>query len=171
MKYNILFVTIVLFSGTLLSCDKTSTPQTNQQAVNAPAFTLTARPVDDKIDITVVSIERMGKFYVVAPPDGLAAKPKSPGDEAMAQTAGDGKEFALIRVTFKAKPNYVKKEETYDKLEATDESGTIYKSVFGTIINHDADSETITPIPFEIPKGIRLKTLQIGDRSFDISNF
>jgi len=116
------------------------------------------KPVTYKgLEMSVAGVER-------APTASLKDCP--PGGNTVNATSRPGEEFAVVKVNFKVLPAF-QPNTTLKRPTVTDESGKTYNTAV-SFVDVAGTPEFSCAIPFRIPTGTTLKSLQIDSATFDI---
>ena len=88
-----------------------------------------------------------------------------PGANTVSSTAKPGEEFAVVTLKAKVSPSY--KPEPIKRPTLTDKSGKVYNTAV-SFVDVGKVPEFSCAIPFRVPAGTALKSLQIDTLSLDL---
>jgi hypothetical protein len=108
------------------------------------------------IDLSVEKVERASRVSLTDCP---------PGANTVSSTAKPGEEFAVV--TLKAKVGSSYKPEPIKRPTLTDEAGKVYNTAVSFVDVGKVPEFTCT-IPFRVPTGAKLKSMQVDTVSLDV---
>ena len=108
------------------------------------------------LDISVGSVERAGNVSLTDCP---------PGANTVSSTAKPGEEFAVVTLKMKVTPGY--KPGAIKRPTVTDASGKIFNTAV-SFVDVGKIPEFSCAIPFRVPAGTKLKSVQIETVSLDL---
>jgi hypothetical protein len=127
-------------------------------AVPVAAQSAAGKPVNFKgLEMSVASVER-------APTASLKDCP--PGDNRVNATTRPGEEFAVVTVKFKVLPSFEPKT-MLKKPTLTDSAGKTYNTAV-SFVDVGSVPEFSCSIPFRVPSGTALKSVQIDAATLDL---
>ena len=108
------------------------------------------------LDISVGGVERAGNVSLTDCP---------PGANTVSSTAKPGEEFAVVTLKMKVTPNY--KPGAIKRPTVTDASGKIFNTAV-SFVDVGKIPEFSCAIPFRVPAGTKLKSVQVETVSLDL---
>jgi hypothetical protein len=108
------------------------------------------------IELMVASVERSARVSLTDCP---------PGANTVSSTAKPGEEFAVVTLKAKVSPGY--KPEPIKRPTLTDQSGKVYNTAV-SFVDVGKVPEFSCAIPFRVPAGAKLKSLQVDTVSLDL---
>jgi hypothetical protein len=127
-------------------------------AVAAVPLAQSAKPVTYKgLEMSVAGVER-------APTASLKDCP--PGGNTVNATTRPGEEFAVVKINFKVLPAF-QPNTMLKRPVVTDESGKTYNTAV-SFVDVGSTPEFACAIPFRVPTGTMLKSLQIDSATLEI---
>jgi hypothetical protein len=117
-----------------------------------------SKPVTHKgLEISVASVERAAS---------ASLKDCPPGDNRVNAMTRPGEEFAVVTVKFKVLPAF-EKNTILKKPTLTDASGKTYNTAV-SFVDVGSVPEFSCAIPFRVPAGTALKSVQVDSASLDL---
>jgi hypothetical protein len=89
-----------------------------------------------------------------------------PGANTVGSTAKPGEEFAVVTLNFKVLPAF--KPTTFRRPVLTDAAGKTYNTAV-SLVDVGKVPEFSCAIPFRVPAGTKVRSIQIDDASIDLS--
>ena len=108
------------------------------------------------IELSVGGVERASRVSLTDCP---------PGANTVSSTAKPGEEFAVVTLKAKVSPGY--KPEPIKRPALTDQSGKVYNTAV-SFVDVGKVPEFSCAIPFRVPTGTKLKSLQVDTVSLDL---
>jgi len=108
------------------------------------------------LDLSVGSVERTGHVSRTDCP---------PGANTVSSTAKPGEEFAVVTLKVKVSPSY--KPEPIKRPTVTDMSGKVFNTAV-SFVDVGKVPEFSCAIPFRVPTGTKLKSVQVETVSLDL---
>jgi hypothetical protein len=108
------------------------------------------------IDLTIEKVERASRVSLTDCP---------PGANTVSSTAKPGEEFAVV--TLKAKVGSSYKPEPIKRPTLTDQAGKVYNTAV-SFVDVGKIPEFTCMIPFRVPTGAKLKSVQVDTVSLDV---
>jgi len=108
------------------------------------------------LDISVAGVERAGNVSLTDCP---------PGANTVSSTAKPGEEFAVVTLKMKVTPSY--KPGAIKRPTVTDASGKIFNTAV-SFVDVGKIPEFSCAIPFRVPAGTKLKSVQVETVSLDL---
>ena len=108
------------------------------------------------IELSVGGVERASNVSLTDCP---------PGANTVSSTAKPGEEFAVVTLKAKVAPSY--KPEPIKRPTLTDQSGKVYNTAV-SFVDVGKVPEFSCAIPFRVPAGAKLKSLQVDTVSLDL---
>jgi hypothetical protein len=121
------------------------------------AQTTTAPKIYKGLEISVASVENAQQ---------VSLKDCPPGANTVGSTAKPGEQFAVITLNFKVLPAF--KPTTFRRPVLTDASGKNYNTAV-SLADVGKVPEFSCAIPFRVPSGTKVKSIQIDDSSIDLT--
>jgi hypothetical protein len=109
------------------------------------------------LEISATAVEHTAK---------ASLKDCPPGANTVGSTAKPGEEFAIVNLTFKVLPAF--KTTTFRRPVLTDASGKTYNTAV-SLVDVGKAPEFSCAIPFRVPSGTKVKSIQIDDASIDLA--
>jgi hypothetical protein len=91
-----------------------------------------------------------------------------PGENTVGSTAKPGEEFVIVSLAFKVLPAF--KPGTFRRPVLTDAGGKSYNTAV-SLVDVGKVPEFSCAIPFRVPGGTRVKSIQIEDATIDLTAF
>jgi len=127
--------------------------------VPVAAQTAAGKPVTHKgLEISVANVERAAS---------ASLKDCPPGDNRVNAMTRPGEEFAVVTVKFKVLPAF-QPNTMLKKPTLTDSAGKIYNTAV-SFVDVGSVAEFTCAIPFRVPAGTALKSVQIDAASLDLA--
>ena len=127
-------------------------------AVPVAAQSAAGKPVTFKgLEMSVASVERAAS---------ASLKDCPPGDNRVNAMTRPGEEFAVVTVKFKVLPAF-DKSTMLKKPTLTDSAGKVYNTAV-SFVDVGSVPEFSCAIPFRIPTGTALKSLQVDAATLDL---
>jgi hypothetical protein len=127
-------------------------------AIDAVTVAQSGKPVTYKgLEMSVAGVER-------APTASLKDCP--PGGNTVNATSRPGEEFAVVKVNFKVLPAF-QPNTMLKRPVVTDQSGKTYNTAV-SFVDVGSTPEFACAIPFRVPAGTTLKSLQIDSATLEI---
>jgi hypothetical protein len=108
------------------------------------------------IELSIGGVERAARVSLTDCP---------PGANTVSSTAKPGEEFAVVTLRAKVSPSY--KPEPIKRPTLTDQSGKVYNTAV-SFVDVGKVPEFSCAIPFRVPAGARLKSVQVDTVSLDL---
>jgi hypothetical protein len=127
-------------------------------AVPVAAQSAAGKPVTHKgLEMSVAGVERAAT---------ASLKDCPPGDNRVNATTKSGEEFAVVTVKFKVLPAF-EKSTMLKKPTLTDSAGKTYNTAV-SFVDVGTVPEFSCAIPFRVPTGTALKSVQIDSATLDL---
>lgn len=108
------------------------------------------------IELSVAGVERASRVSLTDCP---------PGANTVSSTAKPGEEFAVVTLKAKVSPSY--KPEPIKRPTLIDQSGKVYNTAV-SLVDVGKVPEFSCAIPFRVPTGTKLRSLQVDTVSLDL---